>query len=393
MAPRASTKRSAAAPKRRSAAAGLSIIVPVFNEAANLAALHERLLAAARKLKATRGLSVEIVYVDDGSRDQTLAVARKLPAKGAAIQIVSLSRNFGKEAALVAGLDHARGPALLFMDGDGQHPPELIERLVKLWQEDKNDVVFAVKAHRDQEPAIRLEAAVLEAARLDELVERPVRILALYLDARLPVEAFQALRARIVERRDERKLQGCETPAGRDPTGLQGAALARRDPGNEREIVVGPPACRAQLAPAADVAVLDGLGVRRDGWIRGDGRGDLLLEQAPGEPVVGHVVADPVALHRSGAPAEGDVHPIGLAPLNSRERVDVRADLKQGTRLRVPGELGVDDLVAPRTESAPRLDAKQEVRVTEPAAVEERRLIDDVVAPADRGLRLGGGAA
>ena len=156
MAPRASTRGSAAAPKRRARAdAGLSIIVPLFNEAANLAALHERLLAAARKLKATRGLAAEIVYVDDGSSDQTLAIARKLPAKGADIQIVSLSRNFGKEAALMAGLDHARGPALLFMDGDGQHPPELIERLVKLWHADKNDVVFAVKAHRAGEPVLR----------------------------------------------------------------------------------------------------------------------------------------------------------------------------------------------------------------------------------------------
>ena len=64
-----------------------------------------------------------MVYVDDGSRDDTLAVALALPANGVDVQVVSLSRNFGKEAALLAGLDHARRGAVLFMDGDGQHPP------------------------------------------------------------------------------------------------------------------------------------------------------------------------------------------------------------------------------------------------------------------------------
>ena len=71
-----------------------------------------------------------MVYVDDGSSDATLAVARDLPADSLDIQIISLSRNFGKEAALLAGLDHARLGAVLFMDGDGQHPPALVETLV-----------------------------------------------------------------------------------------------------------------------------------------------------------------------------------------------------------------------------------------------------------------------
>jgi glycosyltransferase involved in cell wall biosynthesis len=73
----------------------------------------------------------------------------------------SLSRNFGKEAALLAGLEHARHSALLFMDGDGQHPPELIERLVKLWHVDGNDVIYTVKAHRSNESAtLRLLAKI-----------------------------------------------------------------------------------------------------------------------------------------------------------------------------------------------------------------------------------------
>jgi glycosyltransferase involved in cell wall biosynthesis len=81
----------------------------------------------ARTLAATRSLACEVVYVDDGSRDGTLAIARELPASGLDVQVVSLSRNFGKEAALLAGLDHARLGAVLFIDGDGQHPPALIE--------------------------------------------------------------------------------------------------------------------------------------------------------------------------------------------------------------------------------------------------------------------------
>ena len=68
-----------------------------------------------------------MVYVDDGSADDTLAIARGLAADALDVQVVSLSRNFGKEAALMAGLDHARRGAVLFMDGDGQHPPTLVE--------------------------------------------------------------------------------------------------------------------------------------------------------------------------------------------------------------------------------------------------------------------------
>jgi len=135
--------------------AGLSVVVPLFNEAANLPALHSRLTALAATIAQKRGLRTEIVYVDDGSWDRTLAIARGLPAEGADVQLLSLSRNFGKEAALAAGLDHARFGAVLFMDGDGQHAPELAERLVAMWQDEKYDVVYTAKAHRANESALR----------------------------------------------------------------------------------------------------------------------------------------------------------------------------------------------------------------------------------------------
>lgn len=133
----------------------LSIVVPLFNEEPGLPALHARLSEVARKLAAARGLRCEVIYVDDGSHDGTLAVARGLPADGLDVQVVSLSRNFGKEAALLAGLDHAGDGAVLFMDGDGQHPPSLIEQLVGHWRDDGYDVVYTAKAHRDEEPWLR----------------------------------------------------------------------------------------------------------------------------------------------------------------------------------------------------------------------------------------------
>jgi glycosyltransferase involved in cell wall biosynthesis len=137
------------------AAQGLSIVVPVYNEAAGLSALHARLVALARTLRDRWQLTCEVIYVDDGSQDDTLKIARSLPPDALDVVVVSLSRNFGKEAALVAGLDHARRGAVLFMDGDGQHPPSLVEKLVGHWVDDGFDVVYTAKAHRDNEPFLR----------------------------------------------------------------------------------------------------------------------------------------------------------------------------------------------------------------------------------------------
>jgi glycosyltransferase involved in cell wall biosynthesis len=138
-----------------SAAQGLSIVVPLFNEANGLAYLHDRIVEVAQRLKAERGLDIELIYVDDGSRDATSAVANALPAGPLDIQVLTLSRNFGKEAALLAGLDHARPGAVLFIDGDGQHPPSLIETLVGRWLDEGYDVVFTAKANRENEPWLR----------------------------------------------------------------------------------------------------------------------------------------------------------------------------------------------------------------------------------------------
>ncbi len=151
----ARTTRTASKAPRLAPGDGLSIVVPLFNEAAGLAALHGRIVEAAGKIRTARRLPVEIVYVDDGSTDATGAVVRALPAGPLDIQLIALSRNFGKEAALLAGLDHARLGAVLFMDGDGQHSPGLLEKLVARWLDDGYDVVYTAKAHRDKEPWLR----------------------------------------------------------------------------------------------------------------------------------------------------------------------------------------------------------------------------------------------
>lgn len=145
----------AASRTRGRAEAGLSIVVPLYNEAGNLPGLHARIVEVATAMRRDRRLVSEVVYVDDGSRDATLEVARELPAVALDVQVISLSRNFGKEAALLAGLDHARLGAVLFMDGDGQHPPSLVNTLVGHWLDDGYDVVYTAKAHRENEPWLR----------------------------------------------------------------------------------------------------------------------------------------------------------------------------------------------------------------------------------------------
>src|SRR5258707_357538 len=150
------TDVSALSPTAATAAAeGLSIVVPVYNEAAGLALLHERIGEVAKVLRQRYRLACEVVYVDDGGADATLGIARGLAADALDVQVVSLSRNFGKEAGLMAGLDHARRGAVLFMDGDGQHPPDLVEKLVEHWIEGGYDVVYTAKAHRDNESLLR----------------------------------------------------------------------------------------------------------------------------------------------------------------------------------------------------------------------------------------------
>ena len=128
----------------------LSIVVPAYNEADVLPRFHERLVAVLEALP----LSAEIVYVDDGSTDATHQVMRNLAERDGRVAIVELSRNFGKEIALTAGLDYARGDAVVVIDADLQDPPELIPELVRRWHEGY-DVVYAKRIARDGESSFK----------------------------------------------------------------------------------------------------------------------------------------------------------------------------------------------------------------------------------------------
>lgn len=121
----------------------LSVIVPVYNEEDGLMELHARLSSVLSGL----GAPTEIVYVNDGSRDRSGEMLRSLAAQDSRVKSVQFSRNFGKEAAMTAGLDHASGAAVILMDADLQDPPELIAEMVRHWQEGA-DIVLMQRSTR-----------------------------------------------------------------------------------------------------------------------------------------------------------------------------------------------------------------------------------------------------
>ena len=132
----------------------LSIVIPAYNEEEVLPEFHKRLTSVLEEIEG----SCEILYVNDGSSDRTLEVLNDF--KDPRVWIIDLSRNFGKEIALSAGLDHARGEAVVVIDADLQDPPELIPKFIEKWQEGY-DVVYARRTARDGETFIKKATAKL----------------------------------------------------------------------------------------------------------------------------------------------------------------------------------------------------------------------------------------
>jgi polyisoprenyl-phosphate glycosyltransferase len=125
----------------------VSVVMPVFREGAQLSSF----LTVVRDSLGECNLEYELVLIDDGSPDETWHVITS-EAKGLeALRALRLSRNFGKELALCAGLEHARGDAVIVMDADGQHPPSLLPEMVRTWQASGADIVEAVKCRRGRE--------------------------------------------------------------------------------------------------------------------------------------------------------------------------------------------------------------------------------------------------
>lgn len=125
----------------------LSIVMPVFREGAQFSAFLSQVRDAAKQCN----LAYELLVVDDGSPDDTWRVIAAEATSGRPLRALRLSRNFGKEPALCAGLEHAQGDAVIVMDADGQHPPSLIPNMVHLWQSSGADIIEAVKRSRGRE--------------------------------------------------------------------------------------------------------------------------------------------------------------------------------------------------------------------------------------------------
>jgi glycosyltransferase involved in cell wall biosynthesis len=118
----------------------ISIVVPVFNEEESLPELYRRISAVMAHVHNT----YELIFVDDGSTDRSLDTMLELSEKDKHVKIIQLSRNFGHQLAIIAGIDYAHGEAVIMMDGDLQHPPELIEKLIEKWYEGY-DVVYTCR--------------------------------------------------------------------------------------------------------------------------------------------------------------------------------------------------------------------------------------------------------
>jgi dolichol-phosphate mannosyltransferase len=132
----------------------ISVVAPMHNEEGTAREFHRRVCAA------LEGLPFELVVVDDGSTDTTEQVLRELAEQDNRLKVISLSRNFGHQTAITAGLDHARGDAVVMIDADLQDPPELIPDMVDRWRAGA-DVVYAVRTHREGETRFKRETARL----------------------------------------------------------------------------------------------------------------------------------------------------------------------------------------------------------------------------------------
>jgi Glycosyltransferases involved in cell wall biogenesis len=148
----------------------ISVVVPVYGSAAILPETHRRLTAALTPLD---GLDYEIVYVNDGSPDGAGEILRDIVACDDRARLLWLSRNFGHQAAITAGLDHAGGDAVVIIDDDLQDPPEVIGQMVDLWRQG-NKVVYGTRAVRHGDSAFKRASAKVFYRLLQRLSDRPI---------------------------------------------------------------------------------------------------------------------------------------------------------------------------------------------------------------------------
>ena len=184
----------------------LSIVVPCFNEEAALPGTHARLVAV---LEGVPKIEFELIYVDDGSRDGTLALLRGLQQADARVRVLSLSRNFGQQVAITAGLAQAAGEAAIIIDADLQDPPEVIPEMLVRWRQG-TDVAYGVRQRREGEGLFKRWAskAFLWFINLISEISMPVDVGEFRLMDRRVIDAFLAMPER------DRYLRGMVAWAG-----------------------------------------------------------------------------------------------------------------------------------------------------------------------------------
>ena len=169
----------------------LSVVIPCFNEEAVIGETHRRLVAT---LESVPGFGFEILYVDDGSRDATLSVLQALQRDDSRVRMLVLSRNFGHQIAITAGLQSAAGDAVVVLDGDLQHPPEVISEMLEHWRRGA-DVVYGVCTERASETAFKRWTANAFYRLVNRLADVPIPHNAgdFRLMSRRVVDAFLAM--------------------------------------------------------------------------------------------------------------------------------------------------------------------------------------------------------
>ena len=198
----------------------LSIVLPCFDEEAVIGETHRRLIAT---LETVPNLDFELIYVDDGSRDATLRVLRALHRADSRVRVLVLSRNFGHQIALTAGLQSAAGDAVVILDADLQDPPEVIPDMLEHWRRGV-DVAYGVRTERDGETAFKRWTASAFYRLMNRLTALPIPQDAgdFRLLSRRVVDAFLAMPER------DRFVRGMVTWAGfrQEPVPYRRAARA-----------------------------------------------------------------------------------------------------------------------------------------------------------------------
>jgi len=190
----------------------ISVVVPVFDEAGGIALFHDRTLRALAAIPESR---FELIYVDDGSRDGSLRVLRGFAEADPRVRVLKLSRNFGHQIAITAGMDEARGDCAVVIDADLQDPPEVIADLVEAWRKGF-DVVYAVRNRRPGESRMKLATSAAFYRLLRKIVG---------IDIPLDAGDFRLLSRRVLDelgrmREKDRFVRGLVSWVGFRQTGV-----------------------------------------------------------------------------------------------------------------------------------------------------------------------------